>query len=106
MLPVVKEAPRSRRGGPRRWYNVASPRRSGGIGRRAGLKIRWCESTVSVRARPPVLLNYLQIGHFSLRQRKAPRIHAGGFGSNAAAIGYERASSIAAVAWSRMFGST
>src|SRR5215212_4776297 len=35
-------------------------RRSGGIGRRAGLKIRWCESTVSVRARPPVLENYLQ----------------------------------------------
>jgi hypothetical protein len=44
--------------------------------------------------------------HFSLRQRKAPGIHAGGFGSNAAAIGYERASSTAAAAWSRMFGST
>ena len=29
-----------------------------------------------------------------------------GFGSNAAAIAYERASSIAAAAWSRMFGST
>ena len=36
------------------------PRRSGGIGRRAGLKIRWCESTVSVRARPPVLVKFLQ----------------------------------------------
>src|SRR5215203_3845851 len=55
MLPVVKRAlPRGRKGFVH-WYNVAVPRRSGGIGRRAGLKIRWCESTVSVRARPPVL---------------------------------------------------
>jgi hypothetical protein len=29
---------------------------------RAVLKIRWCESTVSVRARPLVLLKFLQIG--------------------------------------------
>ena len=28
-----------------------------------------------------------------------------GFGSSRAAVGYERASSIAAAAWSRMFGS-
>jgi hypothetical protein len=26
-----------------------------------GLKFRWCESTVSVRARPPVLKKFLQI---------------------------------------------
>src|SRR5215207_11293916 len=99
MLPVVKRAlPRGRKGFVH-WYNVAVPRRSGGIGRRAGLKIRWCESAVSVRARPPVLLKYLQIGHFSFRQKEAPGMDSGGFGSNAAAIGYDRASSIAAAAW-------
>src|SRR5919112_1769184 len=40
---------------------VFPTRRSGGIGRRAGLKIRWCESTVSVRARPPVLQKFPQM---------------------------------------------
>src|SRR5215216_3217629 len=98
MLPVVKQASARCLKGYVHWYNVAVPRRSGGIGRRAGLKIRWCESTVSVRARPPVLLDYLQIERFSLRLRKAPGLDSGGFGSNAAAIGYDRASSIAAAA--------
>src|SRR5215212_6776499 len=67
MLPVIKRAlPRGRKGVVH-WYNVAVPRRSGGIGRRAGLKIRWCESTVSVRARPPVL-------HICRENRVSPHV--------------------------------
>ena len=44
--------------------------------------------------------------HFYTDGRKPPVIGFGGFGSNAAAVGYDRASSIAAAAWFRMFGST
>jgi hypothetical protein len=44
--------------------------------------------------------------HFYTDGRKPPDPIAGGFGSSAAAVGYDRASSIAAAAWSRIFGST
>src|SRR5215208_7145389 len=73
MLPVVKQASARCLKGYVHWYNVAVPRRSGGIGRRAGLKIRWCESTVSVRARPPVLVKFLQKPHFSVQMEESPR---------------------------------
>ncbi len=77
---------------------------SGGIGRRAGLKIRWCESTVSVRARPPVLANPLQNSKNVGEQSEAPDYGTGGCGSSRAAVGYESASSIALAALSCMSG--
>ena len=43
--------------------------------------------------------------HFSHSRQEAPGLESGGFGSNAAAVGYVSASSIAAAALSRMFGS-
>ena len=58
-----------------------------------------------VRVPPPLLVNSLQKSTFFHRRQKAPGLDAGGFGSSAAAVGYERATSIAA-AWSRMSGST
>src|SRR5215211_4087005 len=106
MLPVVKRAFPQGRKGFVHWYNVAVPRRSGGIGRRAGLKIRWVQARVGSSPTSGTAKKYLQIAHFSYRQRKALGYRSEGFGSNAAAIGYERAASIAGAAWSRMFGST
>src|SRR5215211_4763888 len=79
MLPVVKQASARCLKGYVHWYNVAVPRRSGGIGRRAGLKIRWCESTVSVRARPPVLRNFLQISIKRTPYEERPVITPGAF---------------------------
>src|SRR4028118_260614 len=61
ILRFVKQAHPARGTPFVRWYNGSrSTRRSGGIGRRAGLKIRFPERGVSVRARPPVLVNFLQ----------------------------------------------
>ncbi len=51
-------------------------------------------------------LTSLQTATFSYGWQKAPGIASEGFGSGRAAVGYERASSIAAAAWSRIFGST
>src|SRR5918994_3848787 len=94
MLPVVKQAlPRGLRGIVH-WYNVAVPRRSGGIGRRAGLKIRWCESTVSVRARPPVLMEVLQIGVNVASNSTFPAGRCESLGSSRAAVGCKGAFSI------------
>jgi hypothetical protein len=46
-----------------------------------GLKIRWCESTVSVRARPPVLVKLLQNSR-KLRSEAKLWFIAGAFGGS------------------------
>ena len=52
-----------------------------------GLKIRWCESTVSVRARPPVLRKFLQNLQKCSSQRKGPGIRAAAVNCNRTATG-------------------
>src|SRR5919199_6162190 len=61
-------------------YNRPAPgaRRSGGIGRRAGLKIRFPARGVSVRARPPVLYSSCKSSEKS-KAREKPRQQRRGF---------------------------
>jgi hypothetical protein len=107
MIRFVKR-PTAARGTPFvRWYNgPRSTRRSGGIGRRAGLKIRFPERGVSVRARPPVLPNFLQKTENVAGCGEAPASSGESFGSSRSAVVYERASSIAFAALSCSSGST
>jgi hypothetical protein len=75
-------------------------------GRRAGLKIRWPRGREGSSPSSGTNVKVLQTGALRATKQEAPSDAAGGFGSSAAAVGYERASSIAFAAWSRMFGST
>src|ERR687893_3323065 len=77
ILRFVKQAHPARGTPFVRWYNgPRSTRRSGGIGRRAGLKIRFPQRGVSVRARPPVLAEFLQNpGLFPCRSARFGVLH-------------------------------
>src|SRR5215203_6939011 len=55
-----------------------------------GLRLRWCESTVSVRARPPVFLNYLPKKRKHGSKRGRPGFLAGAVYCNRTATRPER----------------